>query len=291
MFQDETSHKFWEISLTDTKQSISFGRVGSVGTVKEKDFSTTELCLSDSLKVINEKLKKGYIEIQKSIKILESENTTPNDKISNYLNAQLDSYKSKLKVSTTIKPLFVEMLEKLEQFDFEDYKKNVGQTIEINLIEWWTNPAKGINPEEIVSSILFEYDSYLAKDVEASAYGIVSWENFKLHTKSFDMGCDYDFAEGFEASPGIKLNFFDNLEIFNNWDNLPDDIDGNDLYYMEGYQELLKTYLFSGLTCLHEVFKALSERGIFKKIKSKKGFMFMIGEHDMGEVFPIYALE
>jgi predicted DNA-binding WGR domain protein len=290
MFQNETSHKFWEINLNDTKQSINFGRVGSVGTLKEKVFLTPELCLSDSLKVINEKLKKGYIEIENSIKILESENITSNDKISNYLNVQLESYRSKLKALTTIKPLFAEILKKLEQFDFENYKKSVEETIENNLIEWWTNPSKGINPNEVVSSILFEYDYYLTKDVEAHAYGIVSWENFRLHTKSFDMGYDYDFAEGFEASPGIKLNFFDNLEIFNDWDNLPDDVDGNELYYMEGYQELLKTYLFSGLTCLHEAFKTLDKKGIFKRIKTKKGFMFMIGEHDSGEVFPIYTL-
>jgi hypothetical protein len=42
---------------------------------------------------------------------------------------------------------------------------------------------------------------------------------------------------------------------------------------------------------LNEVFKSLNEKGIFKKINTKKGFMFMIGEHDMGEVFPIYALK
>ena len=107
----------------------------------------------------------------------------------------------------------------------------------------------------------------------------------------FDMGYSYDFAEGFEASPGISLNFFDNLEVFNDRDNLPDDIDEYELAYMEGYQELLKLYLFSGLVALNEVFKSLNEKGIFKKINTKKEFMFMIGEHDMGEVFPIYALK
>ncbi|MGL4631321.1 MAG: WGR domain-containing protein [Leadbetterella sp.] len=291
MFQDDTSHKFWEINVLENKQSISFGRVGSVGTLKEKVFETPELCLADSLKVINEKVKKGYLEIEKSIKIAESDNATPNDKISSYLKAQLDSYKSKLKATANLKPLFSELFQKIEEFDFESYKKQAEKEIETNLVDWWTNPSKGINPEEMVYSILFEYDYYLAKNVEAHSYGIVSWEDFKLHTKSFDMGYSYDFSAGFEASPGITLNFFDNLEIFHDWDNLPDDIDGNDLYYMEGYQELLKTYLFSGLVALNEVFKILNSKGIFKKIKSKKGFMFMIGEHDMGEVFPIFALE
>lgn len=291
MFQDETSHKFWEISFVGTKQSISFGRVGSVGTTKEKVFNSTELCTSDSLKGINEKLKKGYIEIENSISISVSDNSTPNDKISSYLKAQRDSYKGKLKAMTNLKPLFVEVLQKLDVFDFENYKKNTAHEIETHLTEWWTNPSKGINPDEVIYSILFEYDYYLAKNVQAHSYGIVSWEDFKLHTKSFDMGYSYDFAEGFEANPGISLNFFDNLEVFNGRDNLPDDIDEYELAYMEGYQELLKLYLFSGLVALNEVFKSLNEKGIFKKINTKKGFMFMIGEHDMGEVFPIYALK
>lgn len=195
MFQDDTSHKFWEISVLENKQFISFGRVGSVGTLKEKVFETPELCLTDSLKVINEKVKKGYLEIEKSIKISESDNATPNDKISNYLKAQLDSYKSKLKATANLKPLFSELLQKLEEFDFESYKKQTENEIKTNLVDWWTNPSKGINPEEVVYSILFEYDYYLAKNVEAHSYGIVSWEDFKLHTKSFDMGCSYEFQQ------------------------------------------------------------------------------------------------
>jgi predicted DNA-binding WGR domain protein len=291
MFQDDISHKFWEIQVKENIQTISFGRVGSVGTIKEKLFPSEDLCLADSLKIINEKIKKGYFEIEKSIKIAESDNSTPNDKISSYLKAQLDSYKSKLKATTNLKPIFSEILKKLEEFDFENYKIDAENEIKTNLVEWWTNPLKGINPDEVVYSILFEYDYYLAKNVEANSYGIVEWEDFKLHTKGFDMGFNYDFAEGFEANPGITLSFFNNLDLFSSQDNLPKDIDIDELYYMEGYQELLKTYLFSGLVALNEVFKILNNKGVFNTIKSKKGFMFMIGEHDMGEVFPIYVIE
>lgn len=290
MFQDEVSHKFWEIQVIENKQVISFGRVGSVGTIKEKVFSTSESCLFDSLKAINDKIKKGYLEIEKSIKINECENTTPNDKISNYLKAQLDSYKSKLKVLPNLAPVLSDLFQKLEQFDFEIYKKTAEKEIEHNLTEWWANPSKWVNPDEIIYSILFEYDlSYFAKDVEALAYGIVSWENFRLHTKGFDMGYNYDFAAGFEAVPGITLNFLDNLEKLDRL-NLSEDIDIDELFDTEGYQELLKTYIFSGLVALNEVFCSLDKKDILKKIKSKKGFMFIIGEHDMGEVFPIYSI-
>jgi predicted DNA-binding WGR domain protein len=287
IFQDDTSHKFWEIEVLNNKQIISFGRVGSVGTIKEKEFSTNEACLADSSKVIKEKVKKGYIEIENSIKVVEDESTTPNEKITNYLRAQLDSYKGKLKAIKEPKQLILELLQKLEQFDFEAYKRKTEKEIEDNLSEWWTNPTKDINPEETVFSILFEYDYYYAKDVEANSYGIVSWENFRQHTKSFDMGYDYDFAEGFEAMPGLTLNFFDNLEVLD-WSKRSDEEE--DLYEIEGFQDLLKVYLFSGLVALNEVFIKVDKKGIFKKINSKKGFMFMIGEHDMGEVYPLYTI-
>lgn len=58
-FQDRISHKFWQIEIIDNKQIISFGRVGSSGTIKEKLFDSVELCMSDSLKLIKEKQKKA----------------------------------------------------------------------------------------------------------------------------------------------------------------------------------------------------------------------------------------
>jgi hypothetical protein len=101
------------------------------------------------------------------------------------------------------------------------------------------------------------------------------------------MGSNYDFAAGFYAMPGLTLNFFDNLEVLH-WSNRADE--DEEVYRLEGYDELLKVYLFSGLVALNEVFVKLDKKGIFKSINAKQGFMFMIGEHDMGEVIPLYTI-
>ena len=103
------------------------------------------------------------------------------------------------------------------------------------------------------------------------------------------MGYDYAFAGTFESMPGITLDYFFNFDKLDS-PNLPDDIDEDDLYDMEGYQEILKVYFFAGLVAINEVFNDLGKKNCFDKIKSRKGFMFIIGEHGSSEVFPIYTI-
>lgn len=282
-FQEGSSHKFWQIEVVENKQTVSFGRVGSSGTVKEKVFESVELCMADSLKLIREKQKKGYAEAQDSLKVEDSDD--PNLKIGQYLKAHFNSYKAKFLGLKDVHPTFMEIYKALDKFDITAYKTKVSLEIKTNLKEWWTNPSRDIDPNEVVYSILFEYDYFYRKDVTAEAYGIVVFEGFKSYTKNFNMEYDYDFTAGFYAMPGITLNFFDELEKI--------DLDENSEGYNGsgiGYEEILKIYALHGFFILHEVFAELGQKGIFKAINAKKGFMFMIGEHDMGEVFPIYTL-
>ncbi|MFY7908627.1 MAG: WGR domain-containing protein [Emticicia sp.] len=288
LFKDDSSHKFWEIHVENNKHIIFFGRVGSTGTTKEKAFADNASCHSDSLKLIKEKLKKGYVEIDKSLKIDDAISETTNDKILHYLTVLLESNTQKFKSYSSVLPLITELFNSLQIFDWDLYKTQVTEEIKKNFDEWWTNPQKGIIDEVALFSILFEYDYYLQKDVHARAYGIVEWEDFKPHTKSFDMGYEYDFANGFEAVPGITLNFFDNLEVLY-WENLPETIDAGELFYAEGYQEMIKCYVYNGLIALHKVFADLDNQKLFDKINKRRGFMFLVGEHDTGEVFPIYV--
>ena len=102
------------------------------------------------------------------------------------------------------------------------------------------------------------------------------------------MGYNYGFANGFEAVSGITLSFFDNLASLN-WQNLPEEaIDAGELFYAEGYQEMIKCYVYSGLIALHKAFLDLDTQQLFDILNKQKGFMFLIGEHDTGEVFPVY---
>ena len=52
--------KFWEITVAEKKFSVYFGRIGTKGLVKEKEFSSSEAAIKDAEKMIASKIKKGY---------------------------------------------------------------------------------------------------------------------------------------------------------------------------------------------------------------------------------------
>ncbi|MFD2717155.1 DUF4240 domain-containing protein [Hymenobacter monticola] len=62
-FQDATSNKFWTAEAEGTKQIISSGAVGTQGRRSEKQFASAEACLSDTEKLIKQKIKKGYTKL------------------------------------------------------------------------------------------------------------------------------------------------------------------------------------------------------------------------------------
>lgn len=193
----------------------------------------------------------------------------------------------------------------LNRFDFNAYKQKIEKEILENLKEWWTNPEKGIKKDEELYAILFEYDYFFQKNVEAVAYGIGAYENYQIQTDKFDMGYDYDFTTAFYSSPGISLNFFDSLEALDH-DNLPEkfkdttidfdelkigepiEVDGlNDIEDLLGYQEIIELHKLQGMLAIHEVLVKLDVEKEFESLNYKDNFMFLIDEHDSGEVYPL----
>ncbi len=197
------------------------------------------------------------------------------------------------------------ILENLSEFDFGTYKQNLENEILENLKEWWTNPIKGIKKEEQLFAILFEYDYFFQKNVEATSYGIGEWKDYQTQTDKFNMGFDYDFTTEFYACPGIKLNFFDSLQNLD-YSNLPekysnkhlnfDELKNGELvqideYYdieeLEGYQEIIELHKCEGMLTIHDILLKLDKRKVFEAINYKNNFMFLIDEHDSGEVYPL----
>ena len=195
--------------------------------------------------------------------------------------------------------------ETLNRFDFNTYKQKLEREILENLKQWWTNPEKGIKKDEELYAILFEYDYFFQKNVEAVAYGIGAYENYQIQTDKFDMGYDYDFTTAFYSSPGISLNFFDSLEALDH-DSLPEkfkdttidfdelkigepiEVDGlNDIEDLLGYQEIIDLHKLQGMLAIQEVLVKLDVEKEFEPLNYKDNFMFLIAEHDSGEVYPL----
>ena len=58
--QAGTASKFWEITVTGTKVTVRFGKIGVNGQVIEKEFGTAAEATEHANKLITEKTKKGY---------------------------------------------------------------------------------------------------------------------------------------------------------------------------------------------------------------------------------------
>jgi len=73
--QNGLSNKFWSISQVGKNQTIHFGKIGTQGRTMEKTFESEEKCISESMKIISEKEKSGYIEIRTGAALTDQEST------------------------------------------------------------------------------------------------------------------------------------------------------------------------------------------------------------------------
>ena len=62
-FSDSTSNKFWEVEVKGKTLNVTFGKIGTKGQSKPKDFATPEIAKAEMEKLIKEKTGKGYVEV------------------------------------------------------------------------------------------------------------------------------------------------------------------------------------------------------------------------------------
>jgi uncharacterized protein (TIGR02996 family) len=61
-YSDAKSHKFWNIAVSGTSLTVTYGKVGSAGQTQTKTFASADKAQAEAAKLIQEKLKKGYVE-------------------------------------------------------------------------------------------------------------------------------------------------------------------------------------------------------------------------------------
>ncbi|NJM55873.1 MAG: WGR domain-containing protein [Verrucomicrobiae bacterium] len=62
-FVEGGSKKFWEIAVDGCAFTVRYGRLGTSGQVKTKSFPTEDRARRDADKLIEEKLRKRYLEV------------------------------------------------------------------------------------------------------------------------------------------------------------------------------------------------------------------------------------
>lgn len=137
------SNKFWIIEKCENSYQVTWGKIGTEGRTKNKSFSTFQECSDEIEKLIKDKLKKGYEEINDELDIpnkpiLESEPMNENTfweiiALFNWKKTGDDDavLKPALKKLVSMKAediqKFAEILaEKLYQLDGIEYASNIG---------------------------------------------------------------------------------------------------------------------------------------------------------------------
>jgi uncharacterized protein (TIGR02996 family) len=59
---DARSHKFWNIEVSGSSFTVTFGKVGTAGQKRTRTFTSGESAQDEAEKLIQEKLRKGYVE-------------------------------------------------------------------------------------------------------------------------------------------------------------------------------------------------------------------------------------
>lgn len=70
------SNKFWKIKAQGNIFIVSYGRIGTRGSINTKEFSSEEHCLKEANRLIESKLKKGYQELRKQEEEIEGSGMT-----------------------------------------------------------------------------------------------------------------------------------------------------------------------------------------------------------------------
>lgn len=60
VYKSSYSNKFWKIAVAKNSFAVTYGRIGTAGTVRAKDFLSPEACKKEAHRLIQSKLKKGY---------------------------------------------------------------------------------------------------------------------------------------------------------------------------------------------------------------------------------------
>jgi predicted DNA-binding WGR domain protein len=63
-----SSHKFYEVVVSDVQVTIRYGRIGDAGQTKVSSFATPEKAQAEATKKINEKRRKGYEEAVQGVR-------------------------------------------------------------------------------------------------------------------------------------------------------------------------------------------------------------------------------
>jgi len=202
IYQDKTSNKFWNIVVEGNKHTVTYGRVGTAGTSKSKEFADEAAALKDAEKLVKAKRKKGYQE--ESIKALFVRSSHA------LAGKPMKPFESTIDPATAVKVSsgYDDPLRILEKLDKLSNQPNIGE-MDTLVIGEWNEAGEGSGCSHIVEKLIEMKDKL--SGLKHLFIGDMSYEECEM---SWIVQASYsDFYQHFPAletfgtrgSDGLKL--------------------------------------------------------------------------------------
>ncbi len=154
IYQDETSNKFWNIVVEGNKYTFTYGRIGSEGSTKDKEFADEATALKAAQKMVSAKMKKGYKLAIMDLKDVVRDNYTFAGKI-------IKSFGSKLEPETAVKVSsgYDDEVRINEKLDKLAKQPNIAE-MDTLVIGEWNEAAEGEGCDDVLEKIVELKDSF-----------------------------------------------------------------------------------------------------------------------------------
>lgn len=172
--------------------------------------------------------------------------------------------------------LFNELLNYLNNFDFDKFKKDLKAEF-INGLELSLERYKD-NEQPKINGYLIEHDNHFTSDSWANTYGIT------LKEEDGDLSTEYTNIFHETVGPmNLTLYFLDQLEKLSDYETKYSNLFNTEVFCNEidGYDDFISIYFTRGYLAIHEVLTELYNDKFFEKINFEDKFVFLIGQHDM----------
>ncbi len=170
IYQKELSNKFWDIEYSGGTQKVTFGKIGTKGRESVKEFSSEEECIKESEKIIAQKIKKGYTELDTNEKTPEKKELSENEKAelyfwdaieksNKYKNAHWSEYDLDEHIEILTEKLSKWSKERLISFE-KTFQEKLKQLYTVEIAELYII----LNNEFEKKDGIYYLDSYISED-------------------------------------------------------------------------------------------------------------------------------
>lgn len=197
-----------------------------------------------------------------------------------YYQDCFDASKNKFMSLTGIHPVIQEFKSLISQVDIDGSVTKLEEEINNNIIEYWTNPKFRSSDLDIkLDALLFEYERIDEINSKAYAYGVVKYRPDNLNFPDEINLKGYDLCSDFQSHPGFTLSVTNHLHK-TNWKSLECDYPGVEIYFENGWNDLMNVYKNAVYLTLSKAFEKVVLNGGLKRMKMNDKFYILIQEHD-----------